>query len=146
MKKYKQVASLLVAIMISCSLVTHVIASDYLTDMCFKFNYLEGPMAGQSGTVQFSVFDMGAGNYILTSVVANNLIQSTAVIKGNEVFISSTDTGWFGNDGSYIVTTFSKLDAQTLNGTFRSLDIEATLGNQGGTTYNAGTIEVITCP
>ncbi|MBC8438974.1 MAG: hypothetical protein H8D87_04745 [Deltaproteobacteria bacterium] len=146
MKNFKQLVSLFVVIIISYSWSPHVLASDYLTEICFEFKHLEGSMAGQSGIVQLSLFDMGAGNYKLTSVVGNNLVQGTAILKGNKLYISTTDTGWFGNDGAYIVTNYCELDTQTLSGTFRGLDTEATLGSQASTAYVAGTIKAVSCP
>jgi hypothetical protein len=146
MKNFKQLVSIFVVIITSCFWVSHVLASDYRGEICFEFNHLQGSMAGESGTLQLSIFDMGAGNYKLTSVVDDNLVQGTAVLKGNKIHMSFTDTGWFGNDGAYIVTTYAELDAQTLSGTFRALDIDAILGTQGSTEYASGTLQAVTCP
>lgn len=146
MKNFKQLVGIFVVIIISCLWTPPGFASDYLGEICFEFNHLQGSMAGESGTVQLSLFNMGAGNYKLTSVVNDNLVQGTGILKGNKLHMSVTDTGWFGNNGAYIVTTYAELDVQTLSGSFRALDIEATLGTQGGIGYASGTLQVVVCP
>ena len=136
----------LVVLSFCLSMVPDASASTYLGDVCFQFNHTEGSMAGQSGTAKFRVFDTGAGTYSLIFNPPTGLVKGTFVLSGNELRGSFTDTGWYGDDGAYSVTSYAVMNLDTLTGTYRGLDHEAELNSSGKISYYSGTAAFVECP
>ena len=134
--------------------ISNVEAAEYLGEFCFNTTGESGSIAGDSGTAQFSVYDMENGTYSYTGVniyglednTKQSIMQGTAILKDNTIHVSHTDNGWQRNEGAYLMTYYFEIDATTLNGTFRGLEIEASLGNSGDAHYFSGSIVSIPCP